>query len=380
MSDNGSIFISAGDPSADYPGKNLIAEIRRACPHLDPFGLGGPLMQQAGLQPLADYRDLAVLGFWEIVPKFFFFRTLMNRTVKEISRRRPRAVILIDYPGFNLRLARRIKPLGIPIVYYISPQVWAWGKRRIAAIKELVDVMLVIFPFEENFYRDHDIKAFFTGHPIADRYRDIPDAAACREKLGFAADSTLIALLPGSRTQEIKRNFPAMAAASDSIRRKLDNVEFIIAGTNDLDARLYADIIRNRPLSFRQGVTPEIINAADFVIVSSGTATVEVAYFTTPMLIVYKTGFLTYQIARRLVDLDVIGMTNIIAGRKIVPELIQRDASPEAITRETVRIMNDRPGYDRMVSDLHDVRRQLGPGDAARRAFDLIVREVGPLC
>ena len=148
MGDKGSIFISAGDPSADFPGKNLIDEIRRACPEVDLYGLGGPLMQAAGMTPLADHRRLAVMGFWEILPQVLFFRRLLAEAARQIETRRPRVIILVDYPGFNLRLAARVKHLGIPIVYYISPQVWALGKRRLAAIRRLVDLMLVIFPFE----------------------------------------------------------------------------------------------------------------------------------------------------------------------------------------------------------------------------------------
>jgi lipid-A-disaccharide synthase len=163
MSVKDSIFISAGDPSADFPGKNLIDEIVRACPNYEMFGLGGPLMQKSGLTPLVDHTELALLGFWEVVPKYFFFRNLLQRSARLIREKKPKAVILIDYPGFNLRLAARVKHLGIPIIYYISPQVWAWGKRRIKKIRRLIDLMMVIFPFEEDFYKQHGLKVQFTG-------------------------------------------------------------------------------------------------------------------------------------------------------------------------------------------------------------------------
>jgi len=379
MDNKKSIFISAGDPSADFPGKNLIDELRRLCPDLDFFGLGGPLMQNSGLEALVDHEELAVMGFWEILPKLFFFRRLLQQAADEIARRRPQAIILIDYPGFNLRLAEKIKPLGIPIIYYISPQVWAWGKRRVHDIKRLIDQMLVIFPFEESFYHERGIKARFTGHPIVDRYRDTPDKKACRKAVSVDADRKLIALLPGSRLQEVKRMLPTMIEAASLIRDKLDNADFLVAGVNNIDTQLYSDIIGEKGISVIKGSTPEIINGADLVIASSGTATIETAYFITPMVVIYKTGFFTYQIARHLVKLEFIGMVNIVAGRRAVPELIQNDATPHRIASHALEIIGNRDLYDKMVHDLTSVRDKLGSGEAGRRAAEAI-REAVRLC
>ncbi len=378
MTGNDSIFISAGDPSADFPGKNLIDEILRRCPGLDIVGLGGPQMQSAGLAPLADYRDLAVLGFWEVLPKFMYFRALMNTAVATIAERRPRAIILMDYPGFNLRLARKVRPLGIPIIYYISPQLWAWGGRRISSIRETVDRMLVIFPFEVEFYRKHGIDAEFVGHPIVDRFQSVPDKKACREKIGIGGDP-VIALLPGSRLQEVKRMLPAMADAAEIIKSNTGSAEFVVAGVTNIGTDIYDGIIGDRRIAVRYGETPEIINGADYVIASSGTATIETAYFATPMTVVYKTGFLTYHIARRLITLDSIGMVNIVAGKKIVPELIQGDADGETIARTTLDILGDRGRYEAMADELMKVREKLGEGDTARRTADAIAK-VAPLC
>ncbi|MEZ5359906.1 MAG: lipid-A-disaccharide synthase [Candidatus Zixiibacteriota bacterium] len=367
MSDKRSIFISAGDPSADYYGKELLTEIGRVCGKAEFFGLGGPLMQQAGLRPLADHRELAVLGFWEIVPKFFFFKSLLNKAVREISEAKPKAVILIDYPGFNLRLAERIKHLNIPIVYYISPQVWAWGKKRVFKIKELIDLMLVIFPFEETFYKEHGVTAKFTGHPIVDRFENIPGKAECRERLDF--HEMTFALLPGSRVQEVKRMLPAMVDAARRIKEHMPSAEFVIGGVEHVPLEIYHSIIGDALIPIVIGRTPEIMCAADLVIVSSGTATVETAYFATPMIVVYKTGALTYQIARRLITLDSIGMVNIVAGQKVVPEFIQHAVTGENLAREALDIINDKGRLAQMVMDLKMVRDRLGDGDAAARAF-----------
>jgi lipid-A-disaccharide synthase len=377
MSRSDSIFVSAGDPSADFPGKNLIDEILNIAPDLDVFGLGGPMMQKAGLESMVDHSDLAVMGFWEILPRMLFFRKLLNRVAAEIESRRPRAVVLLDYPGFNLRLAEKIKTLDIPIIYYISPQVWAWGKRRVHDIKRLIDLMLVIFPFEESFYREHGVNTLFTGHPIVDRYRDIPDKASCRKDIGVEDDKQLIALLPGSRLQEVNRMLPVMIDAAALIGKAMDKGEFVTAGMDNIDSDVYRDAIGSKSISLINGKTPEIINAADIVITSSGTATIETAYFTTPMVIVYKTGFFTYQIARRLVDLDFIGMVNIVAGRKSVPELIQNRATAKAIASHALKIVNDPQLYKRMIDDLKTVRDKLGSGGAGRKAAEAICEAAG---
>lgn len=377
MSKSDSIFISAGDPSADFPGKNLIDEILNLAPGLEIFGLGGPLMQKAGLQKLVDHSELAVMGFWEVLPRLMFFRKLINRAAAEIKSRQPRAVVLIDYPGFNLRLAEKIKPLNIPIIYYISPQVWAWGKRRVHDIRRLIDLMLVIFPFEESFYREHGVEARFTGHPIVDRYRDIPDKETCRASLGIGKDGKLIALLPGSRLQEVKRMLPVMADATVMMEKELDKSVFMAAGVDNIEENFYRELIGDKNIPVINGKTPEIIKAADFVITSSGTATIETAYFMTPMVIVYKTGFFTYQIARRLVDLEFIGMVNIVAGRRAIPELIQNKATAAAIASHSLKVINDRRLYDRMINDLKTVKDKLGPGGAGRKAAQAICEAAG---
>ncbi len=379
MSGSGSIFISAGDPSADFPGKNLIDEIKRACPEIEIPGLGGPLMQEAGLQPLADHKKLAVLGFWEVIPRCFFFRRLLEQSVNLIKEKRPKAVILIDYPGFNLRLAARVKPLGIPIIYYISPQIWAWGGKRIRTIRELVDLMLVIFPFEEKFYKKRGIAARFTGHPIMDRFESVPDKKTCREKVAPGMDGKIITLLPGSRIQEVKRMLPVMADSTEIIRQKINNVRFIVAAVESIGTEIYAKIIGGREITIVSGKTPEAICASDLVITSSGTATIEAAYFTRPMIVIYKTGFLTYRIARRLIKLDSIGMVNIVAGRNIVPELIQRKATASSIASHAVEILQNQSRYDKIIRELQQVRDKLGSGNAGRRAFDA-VQELVPLC
>ncbi len=379
MESKQSICICAGDPSADFPGSNLITQIRTVCPDIEVFGLGGPLMQQAGLKPMADYRELAVLGFWEIVPKYMYFRRLMFRMVDAIRDADVACLVLIDYPGFNLRLAERIKPLGIPVVYYISPQVWAWGQKRVAQIARLVDRMLVIFPFEAEFYREHGVNAEFVGHPIVDRYHAVGDSAQCRRALGLPAEARIIALLPGSRKQEIRRMLPVMSEAARRLKRKHAEMVTVIAGVDHIDEQMYRRFGSRHADHLIFGRTPDVVSAADFVITSSGTATVETAFFNTPMVVIYKTGFVTYQIARRLVKLDAIGMVNIVAGRKVVPELIQHEATGTAIARHTEAILYSPEVYSRTVVELQRVRRMLGAGATGRRTCEALMK-VARLC
>lgn len=376
MGSNDSIFISAGDPSADYPGSILIDELNSHCPGMQIFGLGGALMRESGLEPLADYRRLAVMGFLEVIPNIRFFSKLLSQAEETIKKRHPRAIILMDYPGFNLRLAARIKKLGIPIIYFIAPQVWAWGRGRIKSMRELIDILLVIFPFEERYFRSHGLNARFVGHPIVDRYREFPDRAACRQTLQIGADKKILALLPGSRIQEVRRMLPVLLGAAEILTSHDSALTPIVAGIESISQADYAALIGVGSTQLVVGRTPEILSAADFVITSSGTATVEAAFFGRPMVVVYKTGVLTYQIARRLIKLDSISMVNIIAEHKIVPELIQHDATADKIAATAQTILHDTQARETMVHDLQHVREALGGGGVGRAVFQAIQEQV----
>jgi lipid-A-disaccharide synthase len=236
--------------------------------------------------------------------------------------------------------------------------------------------MLVVFPFEEKYFVDHDVQARYVGHPVVDRYRDFMSKADARRAFGCLDGRKCIALLPGSRRQEISRMLPAMVKAAGIIRKIIPSAVFYVAGVDNVERSVYDEIGNADGISLILGRTPELLCGSDFVITSSGTATVEAAYFRTPMVIIYKTGFLSYQIARRLVKLDAIGMVNIIAGRHIVPELIQEEASPEKIAEAALAILGNEERYRRMVADLQAVRDQLGPGDVGRQAWDAIREKI----
>jgi len=366
------LFLSAGDPSGDNAASRLIGALKETVPQLSVFGLGGERLKRLGQEQLISGADLAVLGFWEVAKRYPFFRKLFHRCVNEIRRRRPTAVILVDYPGFNLRLAKEIKPLGIPIVYYISPQVWAWGKRRVEAIKKHVDLMLVILPFEEAFYRQRGIKVHFVGHYLLE---EIP-----KEYLSspIPANETIsLSLLPGSRPQEIERMLPFMLESARQFNR-LYGAKAIVAGIKDFfDYEKYLDryISNNITISFED--SRKTIYESSLVLTASGTATMEAAIIGRPMVVVYKTGLITYRIARRLIQLDNIALVNLVLGEKVVPELIQRRMKPEYIVPELRKYREDKQYWQQVKTRLDTMPDLLGGTGASKRAARLIAEHIG---
>jgi lipid-A-disaccharide synthase len=363
------LFLSAGDPSGDKAACLLIRALKNLVPHHSIFGLGGDRLKQLGQEQLADGRDLAVLGFWEVAKRYSFFHTLLNRCVNDIKRRQPTAVILVDYPGFNLRLAKKIKPLGIPIIYYISPQVWAWGRRRVYDIKRLVDLLLVILPFEVEFYRQYGIDAQFVGHYLLE---DIP-VEYVRSSIPINGTTCL---LPGSRPQEIKRILPPML---ETIRKynRIQRTQAVVAGIKgcfDYERYVQQYASDNVTVSFED--SRKIMYESSLVIVASGTATLEAAIIGRPMVVVYKTDFATYLIARRLIKLDRIALVNLVLGEKVVPELIQHKAKPECILPELSKGCDDREYVQHVKTKLDTVPELLGGTGASERAAQLIVKHL----
>lgn len=365
MSEHRSIFISVGDPSGDIAGAHLLEQLRNKLPDTEFFGLGGERMRTLGQRQLAPAKELSVMGFWEVAKKYFFFRNLMHRTVADIEISRPEIIIMVDYPGFNLRLAERIKHLGIPIVYYISPQIWAWHKKRIHTIKRLVDLMLLILPFEAEIYDKADVRNEFVGHYLMD---DIPPDLISAP---YNPESDLILLMPGSRPQEIQRMLPTLLDTA-TVLSKTGNYRFAVAGVDDFDYSPYlakcsvkADCIT--------GNTRGLIAESRLVLTSSGTATLETGIIGRPMIVIYKTGWLTYQIAKHLVKVDKIALINWVAGGKIVPELIQYQAAPEKIAAAAQVFLENKEESERIVSRLNETVASLGkPGTAERASASIL--------
>lgn len=371
------LMILAGEVSGDSHAATLVRELKKMDPQVRFFGMGGPAMRSEGVRLFYHLNDLAILGLWEVALKYFHFRHIFNTLKKILSQEKPDALILVDYPGFNVRFARVAKKLRVPVLYYVSPQIWAWGRRRRHTIARRVDKMLVLFPFEKEIYQGTGLDVEYVGHPSLDKLATAPAAKkSLREMLHAGSEDILIGLLPGSRLHEVERIFPVLLEAADEIRKKNPRARFVVSAVNAEMAKILSSLCAGRPLPFeiQQGNAHQIMKEADLVLVASGTATLECAYFTTPLLIVYKVSPITWWVGRRVVRLPYIGLVNVIAGRKIVPEFLQGEAQPAAIAAEALSLLNSAPKRSQMIEELKKVKASLGESGASRRAAQAIHR------
>jgi lipid-A-disaccharide synthase len=362
------LFVSCGEASGDLYAAELVRHLRGAEPGLSVFGLGGDLMLAQGASLIAHVRDLAVVGLVEVVRHLRRFRAVFRDALAEVDRARPDAAVLVDYPDFNLRLAHELHRRGIPVVYYVSPQVWAWRARRIHAIRRTVARMLVIFPFEEALYREAGVPVTFVGHPLVDLVRPAPDRAAFLREQGLDPARPVLALLPGSRPSEIAHHLPPLAGALRLLQRRRGDVQALVALAPSIRAAEIEAALRGLPVRIVAGRTQAVVGAADAALVASGTATVEAALLDTPMAVVYRLSPLSYALGRPFVRVSHFAMVNLIAGRRVVPELIQGDFTPERAAAEAQSLIEDRPRAERMRADLAEVRARLGGPGASLRA------------
>lgn len=363
------LLISCGEPSGEFYAAELVAELRKEHPDLEAFGLGGDRLASENVRLLAHLEDLAVVGLFEVLSHLRRLKRLFDSVVAEAARVRPDLAVLIDYPDFNLRLARELKKLGIPVVYYVSPQLWAWRRGRIKDVKRDVAKMLVIFPFEEPIYREASVPVAFVGHPLIDHVKPPTDRAAIARKLGLSGDRPVIALLPGSRNKEVGFNLPPMLGAVGLLREKRPELQFVLAGAPHLRANALQDATA-AGVTVREGSTRDVLSSARVAVVASGTATVETALTLTPMVVVYRLSALTYTLGKPLVSVTNYAMVNLIAGRVVVPELIQSDFTPARVCEETIRVLDDGEPRAAMLQNLQEVREKLGKGGATRHAAE----------
>lgn len=353
-----------------------LAAALRARTGAELFGLGGPRMREAGVELIADSTEVAVVGISEVVRRLPAVWRVYQRLVEESARRKPDLAILVDFPDFNLRLARRLHAQGVRILYFISPQVWAWRPKRVHLIKRLVERVLCIFPFEEQFYRDAGLPADFIGHPLVDTVQPKMSREGFAARFEMDPASRTVTLLPGSRPSEVAHNLPSILDACCLLGHDRP-CEFVLAMAPGITESFLAEFARRDvPVHLAVGRTYDALAAADCSIVSSGTATVEAALLGTPMVVVYRVSATTAFIARRMVRTPHFAMVNLIAGRRVVPELIQDDFTPEAVAREVQRLLDSAEAREQMKRDLAEVRAKLGPGGAIERAADIIARMV----
>jgi len=366
------ILISAGEASSDMYAARLATAIRnRTGAKL--FGMGGPRMAEAGVELIADYHEVAVVGIAEVLHKIPSVVRVQRRLAREAAQRRASLAILVDSPGTHLGVARRLKNRGIPVGYFIGPQIWAWRAGRVRVVKRLVNRMVVIFPFEEKIYRDAGVPVNFVGHPLADVVRPTMTRAEFAARHGLAADRPIIALLPGSRRGEMARHYPLVLEACERLTREMGEeagLQFVHAAAPGIgaDSSLVGGRFSGLKITRVEGAAYDVLAAADCAIVASGTATVEAALLGTPMVVIYRVASLTAFILRRMVRAPFIAMVNLVAGRRVVPELIQEAFTPAALAMEVRRLLESPAARDEMKEGLAEVRVKLGSGGAIERA------------
>ena len=338
------ILIVAGEPSGDLHGANLAQELWKLDPTLTLRGLGGEKMLLAGVNLYFNIVELAGIGISEVFKNIARLRQVFKELVAIIEKAKPKAIVLIDFPEFNLRLAKEMHRLKIPIIYYISPQVWAWRRGRVKTISRYVKKMLVIFPFEEEFYRRLRIPVEFVGHPLLDMAMPQKDKSMLKDALQIEGDKVVIGLLPGSRESEVKKHLPVMLEAAKIIGRQIPRVQFVLPINSSLSEKFFTGMMNldERVLvRLLPGQSSEVMGAADLILVASGTATLEAARHSCPMVIIYKISFLTWLFVRPLIRVPYVGLVNLIAKKKIVPEYLQFQANPGRIARECLDLLKN---------------------------------------
>jgi lipid-A-disaccharide synthase len=371
------LLLSCGEASGDLYAGALTRELLALDPTLQIAGLGGPQFAAAGGRLVDDYREISVTGLTEWIPKLPRLLAARRRLVAAAAADRPDALVLIDFSGFNFRLAPAIRKLGVPVIYYISPQIWASRPGRLATIRAIADRVLVIFPFEAAIYERGGVPVEFVGHPLIDLARPSASREVFLRGLGLTPPAPTVAILPGSRGNEVSRILPDLAAAARLIQRDVPGAQFLVARAPHLSDTLF-DVVRAAAGGTRfalvEGDTDTVLASADLALTASGTATVQAALHDTPMIIVYRMTPLSYQLAKRVVTLDTIGMVNLIAGETVAPELVQGAFTPEAVAREAVSLLTDRDRAARTRASLATVRARLGGPGASRRAALAIMR------
>ena len=372
-------MLVAGESSGDLHGAQLAQALKRARADLKLIGFGGSQMREAGVETIADPTRIAVIGLVEVLRHLPTFHRLFRQAVQALDEHKPNLVILIDYPGFNLRFASEVKRRGIRLVYYISPQIWAWDPGRISKIKRLVNRMLVVFPFEKELYEKAHVPVSFVGHPLLDLVKPTLPRLKALEKFGLEDGLPIIGLLPGSREVEVHRILPVLLAAGAKIKEELPSTaRFILIKAPHLPWELYRQALNHSSL------TPKVIErwdydclyTCDLVLVASGTATLECALLERPMLIVYKTSWATYWIGRLAIRIPMIGLVNVVAGEKVVPELIQHRATPSAIAQEALELWASAERRNAMKTAFQKICISLGRPGAATRAAQAILTEL----
>ena len=367
------IMIIAGESSGDLHGAGVVREIRRRNPDVEVFGIGGDRMQAEGMQLIYHVREMSFMGFIEVVKHLPLIRSV-ETTLRQLLRLKiPDAVLLIDYPGFNLRFARSVKERGIPVVYYISPQVWAWKKGRLKKMRAVIDRMLCVFPFEVPLYEKANIPVQFVGHPLVEEIADTTSKEHFCKRYTLDPKKEIIGLIPGSRKQEIDNLFSVMARSAQQIAAER-SMEIVVAVAPHLEEEyLRTKLPPGARVTFVRNETHNVMKHSALALVTSGTATLETALLGTPMIVMYRTSWFTYLIARLVVQIEWISLVNIVAGKSLVPELIQHHVHVENVVSHMNRLLNDRNALQTMKEGLVSLKEKLGNAGASKNVAEAIL-------
>lgn len=373
------IVIIAGEESGDHHAANIVTTLLSENPTLQFSGIGGRHMQQAGVELISDLARFGVTGFSEVLRHAFVIKKAFTAIKEHLKATKPDLLILVDYPGFNLRLAKFAKhELGLRVLYYISPQIWAWKAKRIHTIQSCVDRMAVILPFEKQIYQKANVPVSFVGHPLVNKIPDYKDLNQIRLDLGLPTDKKLVALLPGSRRNEIERHMPVLVETINQLSATMTNLHFVIpiAGTLEPERikKYFPD--SKTAISFVSGQSIEVAACSDAVVVASGTASLECALLLKPMCIIYKTSRLTYFAAKRLIKVKYIGLCNLLQNKLIAPELIQHDCNPDKLAKMVIELLNNQNMSQQMVTELAELKQSLSAEESDCSIAELVTKEL----
>jgi lipid-A-disaccharide synthase len=371
---NNKLMLITGEVSGDLIGASLIKELKSLNPDLKVTGIGGDRMKSAGMDLVYHTDQMAFLGFVEVVKHLPFIHQVQKKLIDIIKSEKINCVVLIDYPGFNLSIAKKLKPLGIKIIYYVSPQIWAWAKGRVKKIKKLVDKILVVFLFEVEFYKKENVNVEYVGHPLVERINQYNFLSKDEffSKFNLHSEKEILLIMPGSRKQEVKKIFPEVIKAAMILADKF-NLQVIVARSKNIEKKYFSQNNELEKFVTIADHNYELMKYSRFGIIKSGTSTLEAGYFALPMIVVYKTSSLTYLIGKQLVKLDRIGMVNILLDEMVVPELIQNEASSENIINTASKTLSDNQVYKKTKLKLGEVKEKLGEDGTSKKAASSIM-------
>ncbi|WP_044281364.1 lipid-A-disaccharide synthase [Myxococcus stipitatus] len=374
------ILVVAGEASGDSHAADLVAALQARRPDLSFFGMGGSRLAATGVELLFDAREVSVMGITEVLPRIPRILQIMKGLAQAAAERRPVAAILVDIPDFNLRLAKKLKALGIPVAYYISPMIWAWRRGRVHTIKRLVDRMLCILPFEEDFYREAGVSARYVGSPVVEQIPAPDSAVAFRTQLGLKPDAPTLALLPGSRMSEIRRLLPTMVDTARTLSAERPGLQVVVPVAPTIAREEVLSRFEGSGVTpiLIEGRAPEVVGASDAAVVASGTAALEAGLMQRPLVVIYRVSLITYWVGRMMLQVAFVSLVNLLAGRRVVPELIQGEATPERIAEEVRRVWTPGTPRDEMLKGLAEVRGRLGETGAAARAAESVMELLPP--